>query len=351
MTENLKVTVLMPVYNGEKYLAEAIESILNQTFDGFEFLIINDGSTDRSVEIIEAYDDRRIRLVQNKSNLKLIATLNKGLELAGGEYIARMDCDDVSMPGRLEKQVEFMDRNPHVGILGSGFQLINGSSEKSSKPILFPSEHAFIRWSLFFYCPIAHPTVMMRKKVILGVGGYTSELIHGREKYSGEDYDLWRRASKVTEISNLQEELLLLRKHETNVTKTYLEEHLKNAAKVSQLMISESLHEGIPLELVKDLRMQECKSVKDAVQVSSLIHKLYNAHIRCDKLSSYERKLVCKDAARRMFSLGRPFIRDFHAWRIILNSIYLNPYLLVDLVRIFIAYMINKVPFPMSGRT
>jgi len=95
--ENPKVTVLMPVYNGEQYLREAIESILTQSFTDFEFLIINDGSTDSSVEIIESYDDPRIRLIHNEANLKLVATLNKGVDLARGEYIARMDCDDISL--------------------------------------------------------------------------------------------------------------------------------------------------------------------------------------------------------------------------------------------------------------
>ena len=98
VNNNPKVTVFMPVYNGEKYLREAIDSILNQTFTDFEFLIINDGSTDSSVEIINSYDDSRIRLIHNEKNLKLVATLNKGLDLARGKYIARMDCDDISLP-------------------------------------------------------------------------------------------------------------------------------------------------------------------------------------------------------------------------------------------------------------
>src|SRR5215472_9201923 len=100
----------MPVYNGEKHLREAIDSILSQTFRDFEFLIINDGSTDGSVEIIASYRDPRILLVHNEKNLGLIATLNRGMDLARGEYITRMDCDDISLPRRLEKQVAFMER-------------------------------------------------------------------------------------------------------------------------------------------------------------------------------------------------------------------------------------------------
>ena len=115
------VTVLMPVYNGEMYLREAIDSILHQTFTDFEFLIINDGSTDNSETIILSYDDSRIRYEKNDSNLKLIATLNKGIELAKGKYIVRMDADDISIPDRIEKQVAFLEKNPDVGICGSWF--------------------------------------------------------------------------------------------------------------------------------------------------------------------------------------------------------------------------------------
>ena len=120
-----KVTVLMPVYNGEKYLNQAIDSILTQTFSDFEFLIIEDGSTDQSAEIIKSYSDSRIKLVCNDKNLKLAATLDKGLELSRGEYVARMDCDDISLRERLERQVEYLNSNNDICLVGSGFKLIS----------------------------------------------------------------------------------------------------------------------------------------------------------------------------------------------------------------------------------
>jgi len=113
-----KVTVLMPVYNAEKYLKEAIGSILGQSFSDFEFLIINDGSTDSSVKIIKSYDDPRIRFIANEKNLGVIPTLNKGFALAQGEFIARMDADDISLPKRLELQADFMDKHPEAGAIG-----------------------------------------------------------------------------------------------------------------------------------------------------------------------------------------------------------------------------------------
>jgi len=114
-----KISVIMSVYNGEKYLREAIESILNQTFRDFEFIIINDGSTDKTSEILSSYNDPRIVIINNKRNIGLTKSLNKGLKMVKGEYIARQDADDVSLPERLERMVNFLDMNRDVGLLGS----------------------------------------------------------------------------------------------------------------------------------------------------------------------------------------------------------------------------------------
>ncbi|MCP8319033.1 MAG: glycosyltransferase, partial [Candidatus Methylarchaceae archaeon HK01B] len=120
-----KITILMSVYNGEKYLREAIDSILNQTFKDFEFLIINDGSTDRTVEILRSYHDSRIKIITNEKNMGLTKSLNKGLKIARSEYVARMDADDISYPRRLEVQYEYMKKNPDVGIVGSWNDVID----------------------------------------------------------------------------------------------------------------------------------------------------------------------------------------------------------------------------------
>jgi glycosyltransferase involved in cell wall biosynthesis len=125
-----KVTVLMSVYNGEEHLREAIDSILNQTYKNFEFLIIDDGSTDGSVNIIRSYLDPRIRLIKNKKNIGITRSLNKGLKLARGEYIARMDDDDIAFPERLEKQVRFLNEHVNVGLVGGSDITINGVGDE-----------------------------------------------------------------------------------------------------------------------------------------------------------------------------------------------------------------------------
>ena len=123
----MKATVLMPVFNGEKHLNEAINSILSQSFQDFEFLIIDDGSTDHSKKIIRSYQDKRIRFIENDRNLQLSRTLNRGIQLAKGEYILRMDADDISFPNRLEKQIQFMDQNLEIIASGSSLKLMGES--------------------------------------------------------------------------------------------------------------------------------------------------------------------------------------------------------------------------------
>lgn len=193
----------MPVYNGENYLHEAIESILNQTYKDIEFLIINDGSTDRSVEIIESYTDPRIRLVNNDKNFKLVATLNRGLELSSGEYVARMDQDDISLPLRLEKQVAFMDSNPEVGVCGTWIKTIGTVRSQIWRYETVPD---VINCSMIFNSAVAHPSVMMRKALF-----EKYDLKYDDNYPHAEDLQLWQRASLLFPFVNLNEILVLYR--------------------------------------------------------------------------------------------------------------------------------------------
>ena len=205
-----KVTVLMPVYNGEKYLREAIESILKQDFSDFEFLIINDGSTDSSKEIISSYSDSRICIVDNEKNIGLVSTLNKGLDLALGEYIARMDCDDISVKSRLSVQVRLMDENKDLGASGSFYRLLRKNKKSISD---FPISNDEIKAFMVFNCPIAHPSAIIRNSIIkMHNLKYSSEYIHC------EDYNLWSQISEFAQLANTSEVLLSYRVHENQIT-------------------------------------------------------------------------------------------------------------------------------------
>jgi len=198
-----KVTVLMPVYNGELFLREAIESILNQTFHDFEFLIIDDGSIDQSTAIIASYSDTRIRFFSNGLNHGLIFTLNKGLDLAQGEYIARMDCDDFAFPDRLARQVEFMNQYPDIGLCGTAMKYMNNDIW-----VKHPTDHEDIKAGLLFYCTLNHPTVMLRSSVVKSYSLY-----YDIDCPHTEDYELWTRMAQLTRITNIPDVLLNYRIH------------------------------------------------------------------------------------------------------------------------------------------
>jgi glycosyltransferase involved in cell wall biosynthesis len=192
-----RITVLMPVYNAARFLREAIDSILEQSFRHFEFLIIDDGSTDNSVSIIKSYNDPRIRLYLNEKNLGITPTLNKGIGLASCELIARMDADDISNPHRLQKQFGYMKRNPDCALLSTWARVI---SEDKKLIRLERYRSNFYYYNLTFECWMYHPTIMFRKTAVEAVGLYGMP-------YS-EDYDLFWKVSTKFRIGNLAEPLV-----------------------------------------------------------------------------------------------------------------------------------------------
>lgn len=221
MTIAPTISVLMPVYNGEKYLVEAIESILNQTYSDFEFIIIDDCSTDGSYLILQDYarKDKRVKLFRNEVNNKLPKTLNFGILQACGKYIARMDQDDISLPERFAKQVEFMESNPDIGVCGTGFQMFTFDVNNVLYTINHLANNNAIRVKLFFKeCVIAHPTVFIRT-IVFRDNNYSYNV-----EYSdlAEDYELWSRLARHgVKFHNLQEILLFYRLSENQITTVY----------------------------------------------------------------------------------------------------------------------------------
>jgi hypothetical protein len=210
--ESLSISVVMSVFNGQAFLSEAIESILGQTFRAFEFVVIDDGSTDKTREIISAYASRdaRMRVFCHK-NKGRAESLNIGISLAKGNYIARMDADDVAPPHRLQDQDDFMQHHPEVGLLGGAVELINtqGHVFKTVRPPLQDSE---IRSAMLHYNPIFHSSVIMRKEVVLAVGGYRKAL------FDADDYDLFLRIGEQSRFANLGEPVLQYRIHANQVS-------------------------------------------------------------------------------------------------------------------------------------
>ncbi len=212
----------MPVYNGEKYLKEAIDSILEQTFRDFELLIISDGSTDESKKIIENYTDYRIRFLDNQKNMGLIFTLNRGLAEAVGEYIARMDQDDISMPDRFQKQYDFLENNPRIALVGGWAMVINEKGDLLREKRL-PINYNEIKFNLLFRNPIIHSAIFFRKSVVKDLGGYNKEYEHA------EDFELYSRLIKNNfKIINLPEFLVRFRIHNTSIGQTLETKNIQN---------------------------------------------------------------------------------------------------------------------------
>ncbi len=201
----MRISVLLPVYNCPRYVGGAIESILAQTFADFEFLIIDDGSTDQTPEVLKKYTDPRIRIIRHE-NRGLAGTLNVGIKLARGKYIARQDQDDTSLPDRLAKQLSYMEEHPDCGLLGTWAQIMDGDTlvERYHR---HPSDPCDIRYQLLFNNPFVHSSVMLRKSVLDAAGGYSTD----PERQPPEDYELWSRLVRGARAANLPEVLLYYR--------------------------------------------------------------------------------------------------------------------------------------------
>lgn len=199
------VSVVMAVYNTERFLDEAIESVLAQTFRDFELIIVNDGSSDASAGMLSSWaaKDSRIKIVTNEKNIGLTLSLVKGVGLATGEYIARMDADDRSRPERFERQIAALKQNPKLGCVGSNVVLMNEVGQPTKKLDL---THPHLREALGKRNRLVHGSLMFRRSALEAVGGYSSEFV------LAQDYDLLLRLSEKYEIAVLPEVLYELRR-------------------------------------------------------------------------------------------------------------------------------------------
>jgi glycosyltransferase involved in cell wall biosynthesis len=220
------VSVILPVYNAEKYLRDAVRSILDQSHRNFELIVIDDGSTDNSAAIINGFTDNRITVIKNGPNLGLITSLNKGIELASGKYIARMDADDISAGDRFAKQVEFMETRPAVGLCGSDYYSFSGNH--FDKKVTLKDPEVLKTW-LLFTPPVCHPSVMIRASILK-----SNHLRYDHAYKHVEDYELWTRIAQFSSLANIDEFLLYYRDHAGQVSHRKREEQIVNSKKVQR---------------------------------------------------------------------------------------------------------------------
>ena len=220
------ISVVMPVYNGEKYLPEGIESILNQTFKDFEFIIINDGSLDTTSDIVNKYvkKDPRIIFIDRKVNKKLPFTLNEGIDISQGYYIARMDADDIAHPDRFKMQVNYLNKNPDVMVLGTAYTVFDSQGEKKVISRNYPTIYMGFKFMTNTY--LCHPSVVFRKEIIKTIGSYN--------EVGAEDYDFFSRICHEYRCENLPESYLHYREHEGNMSLINNEKIQNNVYEVSK---------------------------------------------------------------------------------------------------------------------
>lgn len=236
------VSVLMPCYNVEKYVEESMNSILNQTYTNLEIIAINDCSQDRTGEILQrmAQKDKRIKVIDNEQNLRLIKTLNKGISLCNGEYIARMDSDDIALPARIEKEVAFLKKNKDHDIVSTLFYAFRSENPSKRDFHHSPLYDRELRAYMLFKSGICHPACMIRKRIFTELGlKFETEYLHV------EDYALWSEAIYKTKLANIGEPLLLYRVHKNQVSSLNENLQLENKKKVFKIHCR---HLGLPTD-------------------------------------------------------------------------------------------------------
>jgi len=323
MNEHLKeatatavLSVVMPVYNGERYLKEAIDSVLNQTFRDFELLIINDGSSDRSMDIVVSYTDERIRILDNGQNRGIPYTRNRGLKEARGAYLAWCDCDDLLHPTRFEKQVDFMERHPGFGACGT---LLKGFGEGRKGAFKASDDPEIVKATLLFKPSMPNATVMLRMSKVRELG-----LLYNPELPIAEDYEFVLRCSMHFPVTNLQEVLYWYRASETSIM-TKFESLKQESDRIHQIVHSQALNYfGIkPSE--SELQIHRLITSEELIEEYASLKSCFEWLKRLETVNQenhvYEEKAFRKVLANQfIFASKKASKLGFRTWRFYLSK-------------------------------
>ena len=270
----------MPVYNAERFVAESVESILSQTFKDFELIVVNDGSRDNTAKIVDEYRDTRIVRIDHKHNQGLVQSLKEGLDVAGGEFIARLDADDIAFPARLEEQVELLSGQQDVVIVGSNCDEINEAGAYV-RAWCYPSDDTDIRWHTLFHCSFLHSSVMFRTSTVRSHGlSYEAGAVHA------EDYELWSRILEYGRGMNLRQPLVQYRTHTRQISQQSLRKQNETRDRISRMNLQKrGLANDVSEEDLTVLRkwvMQEpCLTDARDMQLGRLLLRILDRFSRC----------------------------------------------------------------------
>lgn len=307
-----RVSVILPVYNGEPYLKDAVESILTQEFSNFELIAINDGSTDGSVEVLESFRDSRVKIV-NQANRGLALTLRRGVEMACGEYVARQDQDDLSLPSRFTKQLAFMDAHPKCGAVGT-WSVILKDGQLTHRGHSHPTGNGRMQVMSLFDSYFVHSSVMLRRSMVLAADSYPT----APDRNPPEDFDLWSRMSRNCEFSNLPEPLIHYRELAGSISRIKADliatrVHAIACANISHLV-------GLPAtdlavnDLVAIVRHDQSQLSGQATRQDSavLVSQISERLISRFPDDRDEILMACNDLNKMMSRVNRPyrFFRD-----------------------------------------
>lgn len=321
------ISVIMSVYNAEPYLQMAVESVLDQTFADFEFIIIDDGSTDGSLRIIEDYanKDPRIQIIQNAERMRLSKSLNKGLAAARGIYIARMDADDISLPNRLQIQLDYLERHPEIGVVGGQIRFIDEKNQVNREGRLDTST-ALVKWDLNFGSALCHPAVMMRKELVTSAGGYSDEMVYA------QDYDLWRRLAEITQLTNLPDVVLYYRLHPVNTSSDYVKTQSDYGRRVQEAILSKYFDRG-QCQSIAELLDNRKPSEQETEKKVDLLIRLFDAFQQNNTLSASDKSAIRRNLAFRIFHLVKDRKFSWFKVRSLFQSICFAPAIMKSLIR------------------
>lgn len=281
--------------------------------------MIDDCSTDGSLAILKSFAERdaRVRLLENAQNLGITPTLNRGIQAARGEFIARMDADDISLPDRLEKQAAFLQANPQIGLISGDAEAIDAEGSATDEDFSLIVEPGYIKWLLHFTCPITHPAVMGRKVLFDQAGGYDVAL-----RYA-QDYDLWQRMSQFTQITNIPDTLVQRRVHSQSIGAAHRDEQMHSHRIVQQRALSRLLGRPVSLEEVAALRARS--QTIPPRQTLAMLRQARQVFLSQNALTSQEKRLVRRDYAFRVYRVANENRNKPACWLPLAYSFLLNP--------------------------
>lgn len=318
------ISVIMATYNNAKYISKTVDSILNQSFTDFEFIIINDCSKDNTFKILSRYDDKRIKIINNKKNLGLYKSLNIGFNNSSGDFIARIDADDIAFPNRLQVQYDYLKCNPSIGLVGCNYYEINSKGDKISDLIKFHHEPIIIKWRMCFENPVPSP-VLFKRSIYLTVGGFDE-----RSKV-GMDYDFFSKVAKIDKISNIQEPIMYWRVHANSISSSQREFQLKNAKDVSRNYVNDALNKKITVKEIECLWNRDTQ-VYSSVKFS-ILYKFFKKILSEKKWSIEEKNILKRYVINYLIFHFKIHIKQPLVIALILKTLFISPITYFTMIR------------------